>query len=461
MLETIHDAMQWIGGGTVMYILPFLAVISILVFVHEWGHYIVARLCGVRVETFSIGFGRKLWSRRDRAGTEWQVALIPLGGYVKMFGDTDPASSTFTESVQEAEGLRAMTPAERNQAFFAKPVWKRAAIVFAGPAVNFLFALILLVGLYTTVGHPVTPPVGAAVIAGSAADEAGFRPGDRVLSIDGETVRRFSDIQRAVAVTLDKPISVTVRRDDRDIVIDNVKPRIDVVTDRFGFKHERGLIGLIAPSYAVAVESIETVNGRAGNIEARLRARMGKIVTLGIKGEGAEVPPQKLMIRLSPDLNADFLNGTGDGARAIQLGTRFESEIVSLGPVDATVEGVREIWFVSAATLQSLGQMIAGTRSAKELGGIIRIGAVAGDAAQSGILSLILLGAMLSINLGLINLLPIPMLDGGHLLFYALEALKGRPISEKVQDAALRLGFFVLIALMVFSNLNDIVQLSK
>lgn len=460
MFESIHDFMYWLGGGTMLYLLPFLAVISVLVFVHEWGHYIVARMCGVRVETFSIGFGKKLWSRRDKAGTEWQVALIPLGGYVKMYGDTDPASAKFTESVNEENQVRAMTPEERSQAFFGKSVAQRAAIVFAGPAVNFIFAVIVLAGMYATVGRPVTAPVAGAVIVGSAADIAGFQPDDRVLSIDGEKIYRFSDIQRAVAITLDKPLRFEVERDGQVVVIENVVPKVDKVTDRFGFSHSRGLMGIIGPNLGLDESFIETVDGQSGEMVELLRGHMGQVVTLGMKAQDA-LPAQQLRVKLHPETNQDIINGTGDMAKAIRVAATDEPAIVKLGGFGALREAVNETIFVSVGTLQTLGQMVVGTRSAQELGGIIRIGAVTGDAAQQGWLAILTLAALLSINLGLINLLPIPMLDGGHLLFYGIEAVKGGPVSEKAQDAAFKMGFVFLIALMVFANLNDLIQLSK
>ena len=467
MFETIHDWMQWLGGNTTMYILPFLLVISVLVFVHEWGHYIVARKCGVKVETFSIGFGKKIWARKDKSGTEWQVCLIPLGGYVKMFGDTDPASSSYTESVKEGDQLRVMTADERSQAFFAKSIAQRAAIVFAGPAINFIFAIVVLMTLYATVGRPVTAPIAGAVIVGGAAQEAGFLPNDRIVSIDGKEVRRFMDIQRAVAITLDKPLTFEVDRGGKKIVLENVKPKLEVVTDRFGFSHSSGRLGIIGPGFGLDVDSIEAVDGRKGNIEARLKRRMDRKVTLSMKPMADDLPAEDIVVFLSSAANTAFLSGEvpegedAKKAKVIEITPDGGQEVVVLGAQGAIIEALRETWFVSAGTLQSLGQIVMGTRSPQELGGIIRIGAVTGDAAQQGVMALITLAALLSINLGLINLLPIPMLDGGHLLFYGIEAAKGSPVPEKIQEMALRFGFVILIALMVFANLNDLIQLSK
>jgi regulator of sigma E protease len=459
-MDMILDWVRWLGGNTAMYILPFLLVISVLVFVHEFGHYYVARLCGVKVETFSIGFGKKLWSRRDKNGTEWQIALFPLGGFVKMYGDTDPASAGFTESVKEGEEMRKMSPAERDQAFFAKPVWKRAAIVFAGPAINFLFAIVVLTGMYLTVGQPVTPPVAGAVIVGSAAEQAGIKPNDRIVSIDGEKVRRFVDIQRTVAVTLAKPLTMDIERDGKIITIKEVTPRLDTVTDRFGFSHSRGLLGIIGPGTGITPEGITAVQGRKGDIVVLLKSRMDKpVTTLRMKAAG-DLPEQEIHVRLDSVLNKELV-ASGDVKRGIVLAQSVEKEVVQYGLFGAVKQALDETWFVSTGTLQSLGQMIIGTRSPQELGGLIRIGAVTGDAAQAGVLALLTLAALLSINLGLINLLPIPMLDGGHLLFYAIEAVKGGPVPEKIQNAALQFGFMILIALMLFANLNDVVQLAK
>lgn len=461
MFEMIHEWMNWLGGNTALYLLPFLLVISILVFVHEWGHYIIARACGVKVETFSIGFGKKIYGWTDKAGCHWQIALIPLGGYVKMFGDTDPASAVHTEKVKDDTGLvRPMTEQEREHAFFAKPVGKRAAIVFAGPAINFLFAIVVLTGIYATFGRTVTPPVAAAVVIGSAADQAGIQPHDRVLSIDGAPIRSFVEIQRQVAISLEKPLKVEIERNGKTITIDQVTPRLDTVEDRFGFRHSRGLLGFIGPGSALDMSMIEAVDGRTTGIPERLKSRMGKRVVIRMKGKDA-IPAQDIAVKLSRELNEDFLAGTGRGANSVMLSQSLETEAVEYGLWDAFKESMSETWFVCAGTLKSLGQMIVGTRSPQELGGIIRIGAVAGDAAQAGIVALLTLAALLSVNLGLINLFPIPMLDGGHLVFYALEAIKGRPVPERVQDTALRFGLVILIALMVFANLNDVIQLAR
>lgn len=390
---------------------PFILVLSILVFVHEWGHYIIARMCGVRVESFSIGFGKEIFGRTDKNGTRWKFSLIPLGGYVQMFGDVDPASTQKADGVAADDGtVRAYTTDERKVAFFNQSVGKRAAIVFAGPAINFIFAIILLTGLYATEGQPYTPAVAAKVTEGMPAFEAGVRPDDKVISAGGQKVVRFQDLVNVVGVNLDQDLELVILRakpraetapiqgegadtkasvpavtwDETPVTL-TVKPKLIVETDRFGFKHSVGRIGLVAPEKA------------------------------------------------------------------------FEMEQHSL--MSAFVAANKSIWRISVDTLRSIGQMIMGYRSTDELGGILRIGAYAGEFAQAGLISLISFTAILSVNLGLVNLFPIPMLDGGHLAFYAMETVKGKPISDKFQEYALRMGMIFLVGIMVFATWNDLVQL--
>ncbi|MGB4058335.1 MAG: site-2 protease family protein, partial [Alphaproteobacteria bacterium] len=230
----------WVYGGT------FLLVLGILVFVHEWGHYIAARLCGVKVEVFSIGFGKELFGFNDRAGTRWKICLVPLGGFVKMFGDVDPSSARFLDGVEEPEdgSVRPLTLHERKQAFFAKPIWQRALIVFAGPAINYIFAIILLTGLFVAVGQPVTPPVAAAVIGNSSAAKHGFLPHDLLISIDGKKIKDFDDIRQNMMISLDEERTFLIERDGKEMEIKARAEKIEV-KDRFGFQHSMGVLGLI------------------------------------------------------------------------------------------------------------------------------------------------------------------------------------------------------------------------
>jgi len=250
MMNYIQDYANFGLSGLTDFVLPFIAVLSVLVFVHEWGHYIIARRCGVKVDVFSIGFGKELFGFTDKSGTRWKFSLIPLGGYVQMFGNLDPAGAKDTSEIEIDGVKRPMTDEEKEVAVNFKSVGQRAAIVFAGPAINFLFAIILLTGLYATVGKPVTPPIAAAVIVGGAGANAGIQPHDRILSIDGQSIESFADIQRQVAISLDRPLKLTVDRNG-DVVDLTVSPQLQELEDRFGFKSTRGLIGIMAMSDAI------------------------------------------------------------------------------------------------------------------------------------------------------------------------------------------------------------------
>lgn len=449
LLDFAHSAATNIG----YFGITFLLVLSLLVFVHEWGHYIVARICGVKVETFSIGFGKEIWGFNDKNGTRWKVSMVPLGGYVKMFGDTDPASAGHVEG-------KDLNAEERSVAFFAKPVHKRAAVVFAGPAINFIFAMIILAILYCFVGKPITPPQAMGVEVGGAADVAGFKPHDVIKTINGRKIESFDNIKREVMIALDTPMNFVVERDGKEIEL-TATPKVIDEEDRFGFKHQLGFLGLIGPANGLDVKAISKLNSKptGKNVEetrALLLSNMDKDLTLEMTGGK---PGSSMRVRPPSDMNKDIGNEESPEFNALILGTRPGDEVRKMNPLTAAVEAVRDTGGIISDTLKAIGQMITGTRSATELGGIIRIGAMAGDMAERGWIALVTFTALLSINLGLINLFPIPMLDGGHLVFYGLEALKGKPLSEKVQEYAFRFGLVVLVSLMVFANLNDIVQL--
>jgi len=459
-MGSIFDIIQLVASNVWLYGGTFIAVLSILVFVHEWGHYIVARMCGVRVEMFSIGFGPELFGRNDKNGTRWKVSLIPLGGYVKMFGDTDPASAGTTDEVKDGEKSRPMTSAEREEAFFSKSVWKRAAIVFAGPAINFIFAILLFTGLFAFHGKAVTPPMASGVIVGGAAEKAGFEPHDKILTIQGQNIESFEDVRRIVMVALDTPLKMEVLRGDQEVELTATPEKLEM-TDRFGFSHSRGMLGIIAPSQGLAIKNIVSVNGRDIEGEDAVRSalvrNLGKETVIGLK-RGKETTDE-LVIYPGKDLNAALLDKDSPDFGVLVVANSIDQEVIQYGLVRGFTSAVKETWDMTASTLNAIGQIFTGTRSATELGGIIRIGAIAGDMAQAGFIALITFTALISINLGLINLFPIPMLDGGHLVFYAVEAIKGKPVPERVQEYAFRVGFAILIGLMLFTNINDIVQL--
>ncbi len=485
----ILDIFQLVGSNIWIYGGAFLLVLSILVFVHEWGHYIVARMCGVKVEVFSIGFGPELFGWTDKTGTRWKFSLIPLGGYVKMFGDVDPASAGHDDSVEEDDGeKREMTATERDEAFFSKPVWKRALIVAAGPGINYLFAFILMTGLFVFNGKPVTPPAAGAVIVGSAADKAGFLPQDLVKSIDGEVVRDFADVRRSMLVGLDGEKTFIVERDGKEVELKAAPERVED-TDRFGFSHTRGILGLLSPKGGLDLYSIVEIDGRGFSdvqaVRRGLQQYVGRSVLVRVDtaligrkvnndGSLAEIEVSTEEVGVTVDASERFRdyvvkpmvipaldndNPNEMEGRVLELAQDLDRAIIKFAPLEAGVMALRESWSITTSTLEAIGQIVVGTRSTKELGGIVRIGALAGDMAQQGLIAMILFTALLSINLGLINLFPIPLLDGGHLVFYAFEAVLGKPVPEKVQEYAFRAGFVFLIGLMAFANLNDILQL--
>jgi len=461
--NSIFDWLSLIAGNAWLYGGAFFLVLSILVFVHEWGHYYVARLCGVKVESFSIGFGKELFGFTDKNGTRWKFSLIPLGGYVKMFGDVDPASTQKAEVVQEegSEEIRPFSEDEKQVAFFSQSVGKRAAIVFAGPAINFLFAIIILFGLYTFYGKPVTPPFATAIIGQSAAAEAGFMPHDEVIKIDGRSVSKFEDIRRSVTVGLDRTRVFTVLRDGKEVEI-TATPKVEELEDRFGFKHTKGFLGIISPGNAIDIKQIKRIDGTDIENAEQARALINKKIGTPFKIYlSSNEETDSLLVNPLISLNQNFNVDESDEFNVLVLEHSREETFLKLPATKAIGEAMTETANITTSTMEALGQMFVGTRSATELGGIIRIGAIAGDMAQSGFIALLAFTALLSINLGLINLFPIPMLDGGHLVFYALEAVKGSPISENVQEYAFRIGLVILIGVMLFANINDIVQLIR
>ncbi len=360
----------------VHYAVPFVVVLSVVVFAHEFGHYWVARRCGVRVETFSIGFGREIFGFNDKHGTRWSVAWLPLGGYVKMFGDSDPASSAPSESV------KTMTAEEKKVAFWHQSVSKRMAIVAAGPAANYIFAIVVLAAVFWVNGKPYTPPVVEKVMEASAAERAGIMPGDEILSIDGEKMESFEDIRRTIALNLGNKAVIELNRDGTEMAIE-ASPDVTRITDRLGGEHVSGRLGITSSA-----------------IEHR-----------------------------------------------------------QLSPLEAIAQSFVETWNMTAGTLKGVGQMIMGTRGSEELGGPLRIAEMSGKVAKDGLDTIVWFMAVISINLGLINLFPIPLLDGGHLAFYLVEAARGKPLSERAQEYGARLGLALVLSLMLFATWNDLVHL--
>ena len=356
----------WTNGAA------FVFILTVIVFIHEFGHYFVARRCGVRVEVFSIGFGPELFGWTDGAGTRWKFSLLPLGGYVRMFGEGGMPGA-------EGEDAREMTAEELAVSFQEKSLARRAAIVSAGPLANFALAIVVWAVLFATVGQRVTPPNVGAVQSGSAAEEAGLKPGDLIVSIDDKEIERFSDLQRVISVSPGVPLRVGLRREGRELTL-TVTPKLKEITDVLGNRHEVGLIG-VSPA-----------------------------------------------------------------------GTAF----VRHGPATAVLKAVQETYRYATLLLEVLGEIISGTRSSKELGGPIGIFQMSGQMAEFGLPTVFWFIAMLSVNLGLINLFPIPVLDGGHLMFYAIEAVQGKPPSERFMEYGFRVGLGLVLTLFVFVTYQDI-----
>ncbi|HWB47674.1 MAG TPA: RIP metalloprotease RseP [Stellaceae bacterium] len=362
--------------GGVWYVGIFLVVLTVLVFVHELGHYLIARRSGVRIEVFSIGFGPELFGWYDRAGTRWKFSAMPLGGYVKMFGDSDPSSSLGITRLGE------LTAAERQVSFHHKRLSQRAAIVGGGPLANFIFAILILAMLFATYGQPFTPADVGQVQAGSAAEKGGIKVGDTIVNINGSVISRFEDVQQIVRFNPGEPMTIQVRRDGQVVTL-HVTPARTEMTDRFGNRHEIGLLGI----------------GRSG------------------------------------------------------------VEYVKRNPLAAVGQAFSETWNLSVSTLQAMWQIVIGTRASDELGGPLRIAQMSGEVAEGGIVPLLWFMSVLSINLGLINLFPVPVLDGGHLLFYAAEAIRGKPLGQRAQEYGFRIGLALVLTLMVFATWNDLVHL--
>ncbi len=366
------DFITWL----LSYVIPFLAVLTVIVFVHEMGHYLVARWNGIAIQTFSIGFGRELFGWNDRQGTRWRISAIPLGGYVRFVGDMNAASTPDPEVIANAD------PELAKRLFVNKNVWQRIAVVAAGPIANVILTFLILYALLLGYGRYTITPVIGEVLPGSVAEAAGLESGDTILSVDGYLVRGFEDFQRFVATSPERPVTVVLERGGATETIVMV-PEATEVEDRFGNSQRIGRIGVSRD-----VEETDVTLYRPGPVEA--------------------------------------------------IGMTFE-----------------EIRFIVQRTAAFLGDFFVGRGDVEQLGGPVRVAKVSGEVATLGVVALINLTALLSLNIGIFNLLPVPMLDGGHLLYYLVEAVRGRPLSMRVQEIGFRFGFALVLALMVFTLFND------
>jgi len=359
--------------GLLLTVLAFALALGPLVFVHEMGHYLAGRLFGVKAETFSVGFGREIAGFTDKRDTRWKIGWLPLGGYVKFAGDMNPAS-------QPDAAWLSLPPEERARTFQAKPVWQRAVIVAAGPAINFVAAILILAGFAYAYGEAVVPPVVGQIMPGSAAAATSLRPGDWVTAIDDRAVTDFADIARYVQIRAGDQVTIAATRGG-------------------------------TPFTTSATIGTEEQRDRFGN-----SYRIGR---LGVRGAGTvDVRPVGLL-------------------RAPVVAVQRTGEIVRM-------------------MVETLGQVISGRRSVKELGGPVSIAKVSGEQMALGLDAFVFFVALVSINLGFINLLPVPMLDGGHLLFYAIEAVRRRPLEPVAQEWAFRGGLIAILALMLFVTFNDL-----
>ena len=357
-------------------LLSFVAIISIIVFIHEFGHFIVARWCGVKIEEFAIGFGKKIFSFHDKKGTQWKFCLLPFGGYVKMFGDKNGAS------IPDIELIKNMSPRERKISFLGKNVYQRIAIVGAGPIANFLLAIFIFTCLFKINGITQIEPVVSEVVENSASYQAGIKKGDKILAIDNKEIEDFQDIRNIVVTGLEEDLNFKIKRNNEELNI-KISPKIISSKDMFGDDVKMRSIGLIAEN----------------------------------------------VVKKELSLSESF------------------------------VEANKETLSISKSILKTLGQLISGQRSVKELGGPVKIAKYSGKTVDMGLIVVAWFMAMISINLGVMNLLPIPVLDGGHLFYYFIEAIKGKPLSQKYQTYGYNFGLAIVLSLMVFTTLNDIFQI--
>ncbi len=369
------------------YLVPFVVLLGILVFVHELGHFLVAKFVGVKVEEFSLGFGKELWGFNDRSGTRWKVCAIPLGGYVKMFGDADAASAT------ESEEVKSLSEEDLKKTFTAQPPSKKLAITLAGPAANYLFAIAIFTAIFFFLGRLTFPPIIGEVLEGGAAQAAGIMKNDRVLEINGKKIDTFADLQREVDLSVDKKADVVIQRGEEVLNIHVTLKELEVPTSEYDSEN--------APKQ------------------------------------------QKLLL----------------GVRSVNA---VELDKKELSFFESVKEACSETWDITTATLRGVGQMLTGKRASDDVGGVIRIAEMSGDISKErGLIDFTVFMALLSINLGLINLFPIPVLDGGQAVISVIEMIARREIGEKIKEYMFRFGFGVIMALVVFATWNDLVHLFK
>ncbi len=477
------------------YVIPFLFVLTIVVFFHELGHFSVARWFGVRVETFSIGFGGKIFGWVDSKGTVWKIGWIPLGGYVKFFGDESVASTPDREKLGEisantssplqtagadshlpSEGSQVLSASEQEECFHFKPLYQRALIVAAGPIANFVLAVIIFAFLFSVIGQRMIPPRIDAIIDDSPALAAGFQVGDVIEEIDGRKINNFSQAHEIISISANDTLSFLVRRGSDELLISVVPEQVSI-TDQFGNVHKVGQIGIErvlppvvdelgpdGPAERAGVEPgdiVRKINGREINsflaMQQIVQKSAGVPLQFTIERDGRlmelEVTPGPVTITDRDGKEAEV------GRIGIQGHDNItDYEVVRVGVFSALWMGVERTWFIIERTFDFLGGLFMGQEDASQLSGPLGIAKVSGEVAHGGLVPLISLAAILSVSIGLLNLFPIPMLDGGHLLYYGYEAVAGRPLGERAQEFGFRVGLALVISLMLFATWNDLVK---
>jgi regulator of sigma E protease len=449
-------------GGTLDYVVSAVVALGALIFIHELGHFLVAKATGVGVERFSLGFGPRIFAFR-RGETEYCVSIVPLGGYVKMTGEEAHGEDAIHPATGEA-------PADPAKSFAAKPLWSRALIVFAGPGMNFVLAAAIYAAVFAIVGIAELPAIVGRVAPDSAGAEAGLRLGDAVVAVDGRPIRFWSELQELVQTSAGRPLALTVRRGGEQKETSVAPRRVRVQAPPLGEvsevwslganPHIPPVVGDVVPGSPAAEAGLQpkdrivAVDGRPAetweDLVETISKRPGESLTLTVERTGS-----RMDLSVTPRAESDPLQKDVRIGR-IGIASPTPDTFVRSGPLSALAKGATQTWIFTVLTVKSMWQLVTGRISASNIRGPIQIGMVAGQAAQQGLATYAALVAVISINLAILNLLPVPMLDGGHLLFFAIEAVLGRPLSLRKREIAQQIGLALLLLLMVFALYNDV-----